>query len=215
MIAAEIFALLLAVIEAPHDLGKRIYTTGTSLAGPIRASMGDGETVAASLVPCASCHGVDGRGRAEGGTVPSDIRRETLTRPYLVTSPSRRRHGPYDDRSLLRAITMGIDSAGNPLGNVMPRYQLARADAAALIAFLSTLGAQRDPGLTDGTVTIGVRLQNPPRLEYGNRLPRGSMTSTKAAVSSTGTSRSASPSRAGGPSTGSPSCRIWRSRSRS
>jgi mono/diheme cytochrome c family protein len=158
MIAAEIFALLLAVIAAPQDLGKRIYTTGTSPAGTIRAAMGDGETVVASVVPCASCHGADGRGRAEGGAVPSDIRRETLTRPYSVTSPSQRRHGPYDDRSLLRAITMGIDSAGNPLSNVMPRYQLARADAAALLAFLSTLGAQRDPGLTDDTVTIGVLL---------------------------------------------------------
>jgi len=158
MIAAEVFALFLAIIATPLDLGKRIYTTGTSPTGPIRAAMGDGETVAASIVPCASCHGADGRGREEGGAVPSDIRHETLTRPYSVTSPSRRRHGPYDDRSLLRAITMGVDSAGNPLSNVMPRYQLTRADAAALIAFLATLGAQRDPGVTDDTVTIGVLL---------------------------------------------------------
>jgi ABC-type branched-subunit amino acid transport system substrate-binding protein len=164
MIAAELLALLLAAAAAgPHDSGRRIYTSGSGSAGAIRASMGDGETVEASLVPCASCHGRDGRGRAEGGAVPSDIRRETLTRPYDVTSSTGRRHGPYDDRTLLRAITMGIDPAGNRLSNVMPRYQLARADGAALVAFLSTLGAQRDPGITDDEVAIGVLL--PPSAE--------------------------------------------------
>src|ERR1041385_5776958 len=98
MIAAETLLVL--------ALGRAIYEHGDG----VRASMGDGlAPVPASLVPCASCHGIDGRGRSEGGVVPPDIRHAALTRPYDVTASSGRRHGAYDDRSLLRAITMGID----------------------------------------------------------------------------------------------------------
>src|SRR5262249_51789594 len=108
MIAADaltVLALCLAV-AAPAERGRIMYEQG----GDVRASMGDGlAPVPASLVPCASCHGTDGRGRTEGGVVPPDIRHAALTRPYSVTTSSGRKHGPYDDRTLLRAITMGVD----------------------------------------------------------------------------------------------------------
>ncbi len=151
-------ALLLAVAAAPPaGNGREIYERGTSGGAEVRASMGpDRAPVAASLAPCASCHGADGCGRPEGGVAPPDIRHATLTRPYDVTAPSGRRHGPYDERALLRAIAMGVDPSGNRLNEVMPRYQLSRVDAAALLAYLRTLGEANDPGVSDDAVSIGV-----------------------------------------------------------
>lgn len=151
-------ALLLAAAAAPPaGRGREIYERGTSGGAEVRASMG-GELapVAASLVPCASCHGADGRGRPEGGVAPPDIRHATLTRTYDVTAPSGRRHGPYDERALLRAIAMGVDPAGNRLNEVMPRYQLSREDAAALLTYLRTLGEANDPGVSNDAISIGV-----------------------------------------------------------
>jgi len=155
MTAAEtlpVLALCFALAAAsPVERGRAIYEKG----GDVSAVMGDGVApVPASLMPCASCHGADGRGRAEGGVVPPDIRHAALTRPYEVTASSGRRHGPYDDRSLLRAIAMGVDPAGNPLNNVMPRYQLSRGDAASLLAYLAVLGDGGEPGVTADEVTI-------------------------------------------------------------
>src|SRR6185503_5612733 len=110
MIGAETLFALLAVL-APVDRGREIYERGDAA---IEAEV-SGAIVASSLVTCASCHGGDGRGRAEGGESPSDLRPEMLRRSYDVTAPSGRRHGPYDDRALVRAIVMGLDPAGNRL----------------------------------------------------------------------------------------------------
>src|SRR5437016_418655 len=123
--------------------GKEIYTRGegTALVGETRVS--------AAIVPCASCHGGDGRGRAEGGVRPADIRRAALTKPYA---------SPYDDRLLRRAITSGISSGGRTLNPVMPRYQFARADLDALVAYLHLLGDEAVPGVTDTTIRVAVVL---------------------------------------------------------
>ena len=168
MIAAEaLFALLAAI--TPVERGRVIYERGDAA---IRAEIG-GETIETSLLACASCHGLDGRGRAEGGEVPSDIRSATLTRPYEVSAPSGRKHGPYDERALLRAISMGVDPAGNALSEVMPRYQLTRDDARALIAFMKTLGTRSDPGVAEDAITIGVLGDAVPQFEgevFGRRV---------------------------------------------
>ena len=75
-----------------------------------------GVEVSASVLPCRSCNGVDGRGKPEGGVTPSDLTWAALTKPYGVDHPSGRRHPPYTEALLKRAITMGLDSAGNELG---------------------------------------------------------------------------------------------------
>ena len=63
--------------------------------------------VPASAVPCAGCHGRDGKGKPEGGVTPSDLTWTALTRPYGVTHPGGRKHPPYDARLLKRAVSMG------------------------------------------------------------------------------------------------------------
>lgn len=140
--------------------GKRIYLTGESPSGgEVTALMGEaGIEVPATALPCASCHGRDGRGRPEGGVQPSDLTWEALTRPYAVETAAGRRHGPYTPHLLKRAIGLGIDASGGRLDAVMPRYRLSHRDADDLVAYLGKLGRDLDPGIADGTLTLGVLL---------------------------------------------------------
>ncbi|MGH9425847.1 MAG: c-type cytochrome, partial [Terriglobia bacterium] len=74
--------------------GQNIYLgLGDSSDPPIKALIGDPPTEAeGALMACANCHGKDGRGKPEGGVVPSDITWQALTRPYTVTHPGGRTH---------------------------------------------------------------------------------------------------------------------------
>jgi ABC-type branched-subunit amino acid transport system substrate-binding protein len=136
--------------------GRQIYLTGTSPSGRlITALLGSGETkVSAAALACATCHGQSGLGASEGGVSPSNLTWESLTRPYEVAAPSGRKHGPYTEVSLRRAVTMGLDPAGNKLQAAMPRFRMSREDAEALIAYIKILGHTLDPGLTDTAIRV-------------------------------------------------------------
>ncbi len=140
------------------DRGREIYLRGISPSGAeLTAEMGarGGPVVPAASLPCVNCHGPDGRGRPEGGITPSNVRWESLTRPYEVKEASGRSHPPYDDRLAGRAITMGVDAAGQKLDDAMPRYRLSRRDLADVLAYLKKLSSERDPGLSDTEIRIG------------------------------------------------------------
>jgi ABC-type branched-subunit amino acid transport system substrate-binding protein len=149
-----------AGLTPAEERGKRIYLHGESPSGgEVTALMGGaGIEVPATALPCASCHGRDGRGRPEGGVEPSNLTWEALTRPYEVESASGRRRGPYTPRLLTRAIGLGIDASGNELDPVMPRYRLAHQDAEDLVAYLARLGRDCDPGVAEASLTLGVLL---------------------------------------------------------
>ena len=102
---------------------------------PIQAEM-TGGTVPGAMTACVGCHGRDGTGNSEGGVTPTSVRWRDLVRPYDVNSPSGRRHGAYDEALVQRALTVGLDSAGNRLDAVMPRFRMSNADMADLIAWL-------------------------------------------------------------------------------
>jgi ABC-type branched-subunit amino acid transport system substrate-binding protein len=114
--------------------------------------------VPASALPCANCHGLDGKGVAEGPLKPSDLRWEALTRPYGVTEPGGRTHEPYDEASLRRAITMGFNPAGIALSSGMPRYRFSSRDLRDLIAYIKRLGQDQDKGLTETSIRVAFLL---------------------------------------------------------
>lgn len=161
--ASPVQAASLTVAEAR---GKRIYTQGTGASGKeIQAALGDnGAEVSAAVLSCAKCHGREGRGREESGVIPSDIRREILTKPYTVNVSGGRSRAPYDEARLIRAISLGIDSSGHDLARTMPRFRLSREDAADLLAYLKRLGDTTDPGVEDGRIRIGMLL--PPEAQF-------------------------------------------------
>ena len=153
--------------------GQQIFEKGVSAyrAG-IEASLSGGTQIPVSAVPCAGCHGHDGLGRPESGVIPPDITWPVLTKPYRSEGPTGRTHSPYTERSLRRAITMGIDPSGNLLSNVMPRFHLSMAEANDLIAYVKKLGKTVDPGLTDTIIELGVILPPPSQAAAGNRIIR-------------------------------------------
>ena len=142
------------------ERGKKIYLEGVSSSGAeITAVMSEASVeVPASAVPCAGCHGRDGEGRPEGGVSPTNLTWEFLTKPYGVTHASGRKHPAYDEKTLKRAIAMGLDPAGNQLHVAMPRFRMNQADMADLVAYMKQLGTEKDPGVSDTELRIGVVL---------------------------------------------------------
>lgn len=166
-ITALALALLVALPAAAAELteqqqrGKAIYHRGVSPSGePVRALVGTaGVPLPASSFPCATCHGRDGKGREESGIVPSDIRWSRLARSYGGSTAKGRRFSAYDEASLARAITVGLDPTGNRLNEDMPRFRMAPEDLDALVAYLKVLEHDLDPGV------------GPDRLVFGTVLP--------------------------------------------
>jgi len=138
--------------------GKQIYLRGSSPSGQeITATIGELD-VPTSTVSCAGCHGPHGEGKSEGGVTAGNLTWSNLIKPYGHTHPSGRRHGPFNESSITRAVVNGLDPDGNDLLVAMPRYKLSAADMADLIAYLKRLDSDLDPGLTDNKITVGVLL---------------------------------------------------------
>ena len=149
-----------APLTPQESRGKEIYLLGSSKSGKdILAYIGDSSLeVGGSLMACASCHGMAGQGKPEGGIDPSNITWEALTKPYGVTHSSGRKHPAYTARALELAITRGIDPAGNKLLKAMPRYQMSKEDLADLVVYLKRLGTDLDPGISENQIVIGTTL---------------------------------------------------------
>jgi ABC-type branched-subunit amino acid transport system substrate-binding protein len=145
------------VLTPRERRGKQIYVQGTSPSGgEVLAYLGEASLeVPGATMACANCHGLDGRGKPEGGVTPSDLSWESLTKPYGVTHASGRRHPPYTERALELALARGLDPAGNRLSNVMPRYQMSREDMADLVAYLKRVGNDSDLGVTEKSINVG------------------------------------------------------------
>lgn len=140
--------------------GQQIYRNGVGSSGQsITAALGNsGVELPGPAIACANCHGQDGLGKNEGGLTPSNLTWQALTGPYGMAAATARKRPPYTEATLKRAISMGVDSAGNRLHDAMPRYRMKHEEIADLIAYLKKLGKDLDPGLTDSSVNIGTTL---------------------------------------------------------
>lgn len=125
--------------------GERIYFTGTSVSGnPIGASGGSGHMnmhMRAHGTGCVTCHGAEREGRRLWPQFW--IKAPALTAEALFAddahddnSDGHGDHGSYDSSSLRRAITQGIDPAGQQLNDAMPRWSMSPSDMNDLIAYL-------------------------------------------------------------------------------
>ncbi len=138
--------------------GQLIYRTSKSLSGgKIYIKQDDGSKIDATEtgITCVGCHGEDGRGGQEGGVLTSDIRYVYLTKPYGVTHISGRKHPPYTDMLLKKAITDGIDPGNNKLDPTMVRWEMSDADLNDLCAYIHRLSEMGKPGVTDDYIRIG------------------------------------------------------------
>lgn len=160
--AAALAAAALAVqakadLNAQERAGRAIYEQGRSSFGDAfggRIGMG-WQSMPGDAVRCANCHGPDGLGRPEGGVRPPNITWSELTRAYGHTHDNGRSHPKFDEAALKRAITAGVDPAGNALDGTMPRFDISGRDLDALVAYLKKLEQRHDPGVAAGTLRLG------------------------------------------------------------
>jgi ABC-type branched-subunit amino acid transport system substrate-binding protein len=145
-------------LSAAEARGKHLYIEGESLSRRIiTAQVQRTEAPApASIVPCISCHSADGRG-SDDAIASSNVSWNAMT------SPDRHQHGqrvhaPYDEETLARAITEGVDPDGNSLEAIMPRYNMSDEDMADLIAYLKVIDSQADPGISATSIRLGTVL---------------------------------------------------------
>jgi ABC-type branched-subunit amino acid transport system substrate-binding protein len=140
--------------------GKQVYVEGTSPSGAkIQALVGvEGFPLPGSSMPCSSCHGLDGRGRPEGGVIPSDITWSHLTTSYGHEHSFGREHPAFDEASVALAISKRLDPAGNALDIAMPAYSMGDDDLDALVAYLKRIATDYDDGITPKTVNIATLL---------------------------------------------------------
>jgi ABC-type branched-subunit amino acid transport system substrate-binding protein len=138
--------------------GRSIYLRGESkTGGEITAAVGELD-VPSSTVTCAGCHGARAEGKTEGGVTAGSLVWSNLLKSYGHTHPTGRKHGPFTESAFVRAVTGGVDPSGNNLLVAMPRYRMSAADMADLIAYLKRIESDRDPGLTDTGIEVGVVL---------------------------------------------------------
>ncbi len=144
-------------------LGERIYREGRLASGePLQARLRQGLALAGPKAACATCHRRSGFGSSEGTTPIRPITGRYLFRDAQAAEPrlgrdpgpSRGLRPAYTDASLARALREGLDAAGRPLGGMMPRYALGDADLGHLAAYLRTLSAAPDPGVTATTLHL-------------------------------------------------------------
>ena len=126
MIRLVSLAVLATATVTPADGGRALYRSG------------DG----ANPTACASCHGLSGEGRREGG----------LEVPPIAQVG-------YSDADLVRLLASGVARDGRHVA-VMPRFSLRADQLHRLNAYLAILGSEADgdPGVTGDTVRIGAAL---------------------------------------------------------
>ena len=132
--------------------GRQLYLHGTLSPGqPLTARVQDDVALTARPAACVHCHQRSGLGTTEGTMLVPAITASALAQ---ATPPGPRQRPAYSDATLLRAIREGVDSAGQPLHPLMPRYVLPDAAASALVAYLKTLSAHWSPGVTEQAVSF-------------------------------------------------------------
>ena len=87
---------------------------------------------------CVHCHGINGKGGFvfPDGTRSADIRWKSLS---SKEHEKEEEHPPYTEETAKKAITDGVDPAGEQLSVYMPRWQMSEKDLNDLVEYLKKL----------------------------------------------------------------------------
>ncbi|HEV8430192.1 MAG TPA: ABC transporter substrate-binding protein [Pyrinomonadaceae bacterium] len=145
-------------LTADEKRGKALYLRGESSSGQEITAVLNDLDVPASTLTCAGCHGARGEGRTEGGVTAGNLVWSNLNKSYGHTHDIGRKHNAFTEASFVRALTGGVDPAGNKLAVAMPAYRMPQQDMADLIAYLKRIDTDLDPGISDDKIVIGTLL---------------------------------------------------------
>ncbi|MDE2347201.1 MAG: cytochrome c [Gammaproteobacteria bacterium] len=139
--------------------GESIYLRGVLPDGAMLEGdrLGRGLDARGAQAACVSCHQRSGLGESEDSIeIPPIAARYLFTAgetggdapdlPYVAGMRTDR--PPYTVETFARAVRDGIDSAGKPLGYLMPRFRLDDAQIGDLVGYLRTLAPAQVPGVT-------------------------------------------------------------------
>lgn len=146
-------------------LGERMYRNGLLPDGsPMKGYVKGDIPVDSTIFSCENCHTRSGLGSVEGQVASPPVNGKTLFNPRYpyrdqfknaisrkkgVTRTVQPMRPAYDDASLAAAIRGGVNSSGQIMSPVMPRYYLEDRDMAILTRYLKGLSAEYSPGVTD------------------------------------------------------------------
>ncbi len=118
--------------------GERIYLTGVGIDGRDISRTAPAVSQGSLMMGgggCGSCHAADGRGGTIQMMMGTAIKAPDITYDALIKEG-------FTDSTIHTAITDGLDEAGKPLDEAMPRWQMSDADLDATVAYLKILSAQ-------------------------------------------------------------------------
>lgn len=157
IIALPVLALLIPVLSAmllsvscfPYyrydSNGERIYFTAQSSSGePITYS---GSIRMMHSITCANCHGPKGKGGRvnmmmayfDAPNITWDVLTQEEGHEEEPGKTEHEEHPPYTGETLKKAITKGVNPAGEPLDDEMPRWRMSGQDLEDLVEFIKTL----------------------------------------------------------------------------
>jgi hypothetical protein len=138
--------------------GESIYMTGLDSQGlPIPSRLNDLRSE--SPLACVTCHRESGFGSSESGQTIPPVSWRFLGRNQPETNSSRfyrlqNKRQAYDAASLHRLLTQGIDSNGDVIDRLMPRYAMSREQSDHVLDHLKTLYSGADPGVDTDILRI-------------------------------------------------------------
>ncbi len=174
-------------LTAIELLGRQIYREGSDDSQhEITATLGfTGDSVPATMFPCANCHGLESEGKQEGGlTVPA----LTSQQLFANTTSNTQSKSAYDETTLLQAISKGINAQNKPLSVAMPRYHLTDNQVKALLAYLKRLGSvgDADVGVNASEVQLATLLPLTGALENTGKILKATLDACIAEVNNQG-----------------------------
>jgi len=157
-----------AAVPGDAVRGMRLYLDGVRADGTALHALGaSGIQRSGRDAACVACHRRSGFGSAEGPFGVRPITSQDLFQdrpPVAATARIAHQLGkparpPYDSARLAAALRAGIDSAGSPLGALMPRYTLSAGELRDLEAYLRTLGAEPAEGVDGEDIHLATVIQ--------------------------------------------------------
>ena len=144
----------------PSPGGEAIYLRGELGSGAtLQGTRAGGLTVQGAKAACVNCHLRSGLGSTEGAVTIPPITGEYLfhdragpgsnEHAHMYVENAHGNREPYTDQTLARAIRAGLNSEGQPLSVLMPRFDLGDADMSTLVEYLKGLDRRRVPGVSD------------------------------------------------------------------
>ncbi|SCK24512.1 hypothetical protein [Vogesella sp. LIG4] len=139
------------------DAGEAIFRRGQLATGAaLEAHRDGGLYMQGADAACINCHRRSGLGAKVGLSSIPPITGRYLFRPQNGEDPDlpfvdgvRNGRDAYTDATVARAIREGLDSQGQPLSYLMPRFTMSDFDMAALIGYLKGLDQRKTPGVME------------------------------------------------------------------